>query len=160
MRKLHLLFGVVMLFIAHITPAQQKPVDSIAFFIDEHPIEVKISTDVRNLLNKRTKREYQPADITMRFPDSTAISEQIRIQTRGVYRLNNCYMPSSMLLLNALKPNFSTFLITIKYVSILFLCFIPLQAIIYHSVKDIKARCDEDRGQKSHLTWDARGKLN
>ncbi len=97
MRKLHLLLGVMLLLTATIGFGQTKPVDSIAFFLDEHPIEVKISTDVRNLLNKRVKREYQPAQISMRFPDSSVINEEIRIQTRGVYRLNNCYMPSLML---------------------------------------------------------------
>jgi hypothetical protein len=97
MRKLHLLLGVMLLLTAQISLAQPKQVDSVAFFLDEHPVEVKITTDVRNLLSKRVKREYQPAEVTMRFPDSTAITEQIRIQTRGVYRLNNCYMPSLML---------------------------------------------------------------
>lgn len=97
MRKLRRLATVVLLLIVQATIAQQKPVDSIAFFLDEKPVELTISTDIRTLLNKRTKREYQPAQATMRFPDSTRISEQIRIQTRGVYRLNNCYMPSLML---------------------------------------------------------------
>ena len=97
MRKLHLLFGLLLILTATVLPAQQKAVDSIAFFLDEKPIEVKITTDVRNLLNKRAKREYQVADLTMRFPDSSSISEQVRVQTRGVYRLNNCYMPSLML---------------------------------------------------------------
>ncbi|HEX7847272.1 MAG TPA: hypothetical protein VF476_15840 [Chitinophagaceae bacterium] len=97
MRKLHLLLAVVLLLNVATVSAQSKPVDSIAFFLDDKPIELTISTDIRNLLNKRAKREYQPADITMRFPDSSTIKEQIRIQTRGIYRLNNCYMPSLML---------------------------------------------------------------
>jgi len=97
MRKLHQLIAVVLLMNVNVSSAQQKPIDSVSFFLDEKPIELVISTDVRNLLNKRVKREYQPAGVTMRFPDSTSISEQVRIQTRGVYRLNNCYMPSLML---------------------------------------------------------------
>ena len=96
MRKLHLLFGWVMVLISFLASAQNGPVDSIAFFLDEKPIEVTISTDIKTLLAKREKREYQPADITMRFPDSSVITEQVRVQTRGIFRLNNCYMPSLM----------------------------------------------------------------
>ncbi len=96
MRKLHQLIAFVLLLNVNVTFAQ-TPVDSILFFQDEKPIELVISTDIRNLLGKKETREYQSASVTMRFPDSSSISEQIRIQTRGIFRLANCYMPSLML---------------------------------------------------------------
>lgn len=96
MRKLHQLIAFVLLLNVNVTFAQ-TPVDSILFFQDEKPIELVISTDIRNLLGKKETREYQTASVTMRFPDSSSISEQIRIQTRGIFRLANCYMPSLML---------------------------------------------------------------
>jgi len=39
-----------------------------------------------------TKAE-QPATVTMRLPDSSSIKEDVRINTRGKFRLENCKMP-------------------------------------------------------------------
>jgi hypothetical protein len=75
----------------------QKRIDTAEFFMDEHPIEVTLVSDFKTLLAKRVSKEYQPADITMKFPDSTEITEPVRIQTRGEFRMKNCYMPSIMI---------------------------------------------------------------
>ncbi len=99
MRKLYWFIAFLFLSTAHLGKAQMQEVkiDRAAFFLDDNPIEMVLSTDIRNLLNKKAKKEFQPATATLRFPDSTQVAEEIRIQTRGVFRLANCDMPSLML---------------------------------------------------------------
>ncbi len=92
MRKYFLLFWVAAVTLLHVTGYTQ-PVDSNRFFQDEHPFEMTLSTDLKQLMGKRMQKAYQPATVTVRLPDSTIITEEIRIQTRGKFRLETCYMP-------------------------------------------------------------------
>jgi hypothetical protein len=77
--------------------AQSGKIDSANFFKDQTPFELSITTDLKNLMNKREQKAYQPAVATFRFADSSEIKEEIRLQTRGKFRLANCYMPPLML---------------------------------------------------------------
>lgn len=93
MKKLHSLATIVLLLIVATTYAQTGKIDTAHFFVDETPIDITITTDFKTLLAKREKKEYQPAKVMIRFADSSSISEDIRVQTRGKFRLENCYMP-------------------------------------------------------------------
>ena len=94
MRKLHSFFSVLLIVMAHAALTQSaKRVDSAAFFSDEQPVEMILSSDLKNLVNKKMTKAEQPATVTLRFPDSTTIKEDIRINTRGKFRLENCQMP-------------------------------------------------------------------
>ena len=86
------------LFIAAIfTNGFAQKVNRKTFFTEDKPLELRISTDLKNLLAKREQKLLQPATVTMRFPDSTSITESINLQSRGIYRLANCFMPAMML---------------------------------------------------------------
>ncbi len=93
MKKLHSYFVIVLLLNVFVVSAQTVRVDSVNFFTDEKPIELTLSTDLKNLLSKREQKAYQPATVTVRLPDSSSVKEDIRIQTRGKFRLENCFMP-------------------------------------------------------------------
>ena len=92
MKKFHhplLLFVLVLLSSGLVA----QTLTSSSFFGDEKPFEMTLSSDFKTLLAKRIQKNYQPATITMRFPDSSILKEDIRIQTRRKFRLQNCYIP-------------------------------------------------------------------
>src|SRR6185436_6621204 len=71
----------------------QPRVDSIKFFSDEKPVKIVIETDYKKLFAETVSEMVLPATITMTFPDSTVIKEDIRINTRGKTRKDLCKMP-------------------------------------------------------------------
>lgn len=77
--------------------AQTSAVDSIKFFTDEGLIEITLTTDIGKLQIKENAETYQPADISVHFPDNTIISEQIQLYARGKSRRVNCELPPIML---------------------------------------------------------------
>jgi hypothetical protein len=93
MRKLHFYLPVVFLLFAAVGSAQNGRIDSSRFFIDEKPVDLVLTTDLKGLLSNKKENAYQPATVTFRFADSSSIQEEIRVQTRGKFRLANCFMP-------------------------------------------------------------------
>lgn len=77
--------------------AQITSVDSIKFFTDEGLVEIKLTTDIGKLQVKENVEAYQPADISVKFPDNTVISEKIQLYARGKSRRVNCELPPIML---------------------------------------------------------------
>lgn len=77
--------------------SQPPPVDSQLFFLDDHTIEVSLTTDIRKLWHDKKTPEYQPAVIVMKFSDTSTISEEIRVKPRGIFRKNNCDIAALML---------------------------------------------------------------
>ncbi len=76
---------------------QHTPVNSKLFFLDDTPIEVTLSTDIKKIRRDKKNPAWQPAHISMKFSDTLTISEDIRMEPRGIYRKNNCDMASLML---------------------------------------------------------------
>jgi hypothetical protein len=76
--------------------SQPIPVNSQQFFLDDSIINVTITTDIKQLRTKKNKPVWQPANIVMRFFDSSVISEQIRIEPRGVDRKAHCDIAALM----------------------------------------------------------------
>ena len=76
--------------------AGQAPVDSIKFFTDDKIIDMTLTTDIRKLQSEKRLGVYQDASVVCRFPDSTVISEAIRVGARGHYRRENCNIPPIM----------------------------------------------------------------
>ncbi len=77
--------------------SQPTPVNNKLFFIDDTPIEVTITTDIKKIRRNKNNPAWQPAHISMKFSDTLTVSEDIRMEPRGVYRKNNCDMASLML---------------------------------------------------------------
>lgn len=75
--------------------AQPKPVNSEKFFSDKSMLSATLVSPMSKFLsNKSTKGvEVFPARFSMKFPDSTEISEQIQVELRGHNRRENCYFP-------------------------------------------------------------------
>jgi hypothetical protein len=80
-----------------VASAQPGAVDATKFFTDERPLDVTLATDFKKLFAEKTSEALVPATITMRFPDSSIITEAININTRGISRKEICKMPPIML---------------------------------------------------------------
>ena len=91
-----------------ITFGQPSPVNRQLFFLDDIPIEVTLTTDLRKLRNDKKTPAYQPANISMKFSDTLIIDEDIRVQPRGIFRKNYCDIAALMLnFKNATSPKLS-----------------------------------------------------
>lgn len=88
---------LLLFFITGVFTAPAQPVDSIAFFTDERLLEATLVTDIRGLQNQKGEDQFQEGDITLRFPDSTVISEKIQVGARGNFRRGHCQIPPMML---------------------------------------------------------------
>jgi hypothetical protein len=91
------LLTVLFLFFSYISWSQNEPVDSVRFFTDEGLIQVNLTTDLKQVQSETKQGVFQPATISMLFPDSTLINEQISVSARGNFRRNYCRIPPMML---------------------------------------------------------------
>ncbi len=96
MKRISILLICFLLFAGQRSHAQVK-VDSIAFFTDEKIAELTLTTDVRKIQNEKGIDVFQPATASFRFPDSTTVTEEIRIAPRGHFRRDFCPIPPLML---------------------------------------------------------------
>jgi hypothetical protein len=64
------------------------------FFLNEKPLVLKITTDMRRLINeKETDDLTQKAIVTCTLPDNSVLSEEITLTVRGHMRRNICNIP-------------------------------------------------------------------
>jgi hypothetical protein len=70
-----------------------QKIDSIRFFTDDVPLNVELTTDIKNLQSQKGTPVFIPASIKITFPDNTAISQDIKISPRGVNRRETCKIP-------------------------------------------------------------------
>ena len=96
MRRLSCII-LTLIFSHQVTLAQSKPINRQMFFLDDNVIEVTFTTDIKKLRTEKKVPTWQPANITMKFSDTSVISEQIKVQPRGIYRKANCDIASLML---------------------------------------------------------------
>ncbi|MGB3006694.1 MAG: hypothetical protein WBC06_09305, partial [Chitinophagaceae bacterium] len=75
--------------------AQQ--IDSIRFFTDEQLIEMNLTTDIRGLQSQKGEDVFQTGTVTMKFPDSSVITETIAVSPRGKFRRGYCRIPPMMI---------------------------------------------------------------
>ncbi len=91
--------------------------DSVQFFMNDKPLNVTLSTDLGNLLSGKIKDTYQKATFTCKLPDSSTVSEDIRLNARGHMRRSICAIPPIRLSFkNAGSPKLSS-LGTLKLVN-------------------------------------------
>ncbi len=77
--------------------ANALPVSTLSparFFKEEKLLTVDLSTDLKKLTIEKKLETYQPATVTCHFPDSSVISESIRLSARGQFRRTECFVPS------------------------------------------------------------------
>ena len=80
-----------------LTLGQSPLLNRQQFFLDDWAIEVSLTTDIKKLRTQKKVPTWQPCNITMRFSDTSVISEEIRVQPRGIYRKFNCDIAALML---------------------------------------------------------------
>lgn len=90
-------FIVFLLLMTVATVAKPQKVDSIKFFSDEAAVNIDLTTDIKQLQASKGDEVYQPADVVFHFPDSTVITEKIRVAARGHFRRGFCNIPPLLL---------------------------------------------------------------
>ena len=78
MKKIKVILPVFFLINVFVSQAQ-APVDSIKFFTDDNLIDMTLTTDIRKLQTEKKLNVYQPANAIVRMPDSSVITEDIRL---------------------------------------------------------------------------------
>ena len=93
-----IIFTCLSLLAIHHAICQSNEVDRRSFFTDDRPIEVTLTTNIRDLVYNKKEPAFQKASIELRFPDSSAaIKEDIEVRPRGIFRKEHCNMASLML---------------------------------------------------------------
>lgn len=91
-----------------LTLKSQSAFDSVQFFIDEQPLNITINTDMGAMLYRKMKDSTQDATFSCILPDSSVVTEKIRIQARGHMRRAMCDIPPLKLLFkNETSPRLS-----------------------------------------------------
>ena len=96
MKKINAILVVFFLINVFVSQAQ-APIDSIKFFTDESLIDMTLTTDIRKLQTEKKLNVYQPANVIARMPDSSIVTEDIRLYARGHFRRETCTVPPLML---------------------------------------------------------------
>ena len=75
-------------------PLTASHVNTTRFFQEDKLVTMDLATDLKKLVSEKKVETYQPATVTCYFPDSSIISEPIRLTARGEYRRTECFVPS------------------------------------------------------------------
>jgi len=67
--------------------------DTLDLFSENHPLEVTIISDFKNLIKKKYDGDYQDAQFILKFNDTVQVKRNIEIKPRGNFRLKACYFP-------------------------------------------------------------------
>jgi hypothetical protein len=97
MKKINHFLGLSIIAMLIFAQARAQAVDSIRFFTDDALIEMTLTTDIKGLQTQKGDDIFQTGTITMKFPDSTEISEPMNIGARGKFRRGYCRIPPMMI---------------------------------------------------------------
>ncbi len=73
---------------------QKAVVDDKKFFEEEGTVEMKVYTDIRNLIAQKKSLNYVYATVNCTFPGGKVVDGQVRIKPRGHFRKENCRLSS------------------------------------------------------------------
>lgn len=95
MRKFYLFILITLMVPSHYLLGQDRKAlsDSLKLFYDEKPLRISIITDLKKLLKNKSNQELIGAEITWHMPDSSVITERIRLRARGKTRREMCAVP-------------------------------------------------------------------
>jgi len=85
--------------------AQSQQVDSIRFFTDEQPLEMNLTTDIKGLQSQKGDDVFQEGTVTIKFPDSTTVTEAVNVGARGKFRRGYCRIPPMMINFRSAGPS-------------------------------------------------------
>ena len=86
--------------VAHRSPAQSPAESSAGLFGSEQLLELTLETDFSVILKDRSpESQYRPATLSYVGVDGSPVTLDIKVKTRGIFRLNpiNCQFPPLML---------------------------------------------------------------
>ncbi|HET6995660.1 MAG TPA: hypothetical protein VFI06_11795, partial [Chitinophagaceae bacterium] len=72
----------------------QSPLSKKKIFEDDRLLTLDLSTDLKGLIAQKKLDTWQSANVSLHFPDSTVISEEIKLTARGEFRRKECFVPS------------------------------------------------------------------
>lgn len=85
---------ILLLLFAVGKPVYSQPAfNGKSFFLDEAPLKVILTADLKYLIKEKVKSDEQKAVFTVLMPDSTYVSEEIKVEARGVMRRKICNLP-------------------------------------------------------------------
>jgi arginine repressor len=100
--------GFVLLLIAgNFSGYCQTSFDINKFFTNDTLLKATLSSDLRFLMREKVKTDHQKARFSVMLPDSTSVSEEIKLRARGVMRRKVCSFPPLRLEFN--HPSSPTF---------------------------------------------------
>ena len=88
--------SLLICFSGHDLPAQSTataPKSIFSTLLRPDTIHLHLKTDLRQIIRKKEKEEYQSASLSYQMEDGTKATRDIQIKTRGNMRLKNCYLP-------------------------------------------------------------------
>jgi hypothetical protein len=83
-----------LLLINAMVASAQPPLKRVRFFEEDKLLQLDLHTDLKKLIADKKVETYQPATVTLHFPDSSVITEPIRLSARGEFRRTECFVPS------------------------------------------------------------------
>lgn len=86
-----------MVLLLQLTYSQSLQLNRQQFFLADSIIEVTLATDIKKLKTQTKVPVWQAGSITMHFSKDAEITEDIRVQPRGVYRRENCDIAALLL---------------------------------------------------------------
>lgn len=95
--------SILIILLAFNFSSAQPPVNSKKFFAEETIVEMTLATDIKKLQGEKRFDIFQVANVSMKFNDSTTITEEINVGARGHFRREYCYIPPIMMKFN--NPN-------------------------------------------------------
>jgi hypothetical protein len=96
MKKYAILPVLLFIFLSSPVLSQPQKIDSSKFFTEDHPVEMKLNSDFRKLINNKLKMAEQPATVSLKLTDNSSYSGETTIRARGVTRKETCTMPPIM----------------------------------------------------------------
>ena len=94
-------FFPFILFLYQNTGLRNIDIDSKQFFSEEGIIDIELVSDfkylIKNKLEQDYKQRFQPATISLTFPEGNISQEQVEVRSRGQFRRERCYLPPIMI---------------------------------------------------------------
>lgn len=84
---------VVGLFAGMLQGKGQSVLNAKTLFVDDSVLQVTLSTDVKTLVKEKVSTNNQKGVFAVMMPDSTVLSEEIKVRARGAMRRKTCNFP-------------------------------------------------------------------
>lgn len=115
-----LISAVLLLLFASNQITAQAKTDSFShktFFTEDSILNATVTTELSTLLSNKVKTVDVPGVFSFLLPDSSVISGNVLMRPRGIFRLENCYIPPLRLNFKSTTPSQLSKLKSLKLVN-------------------------------------------